>query len=112
MIMRTIKNSGRPLTGESAQVTVLFALMMTAMMAMLALVVDLGFVYGQRRIDQNGSDSAALAGGRDLASHVSTLCGSTCFTATDAGLYTKVQQYVTNNLNARLTGRNTMSVTL
>jgi len=112
MIMRTIKNSGRPLTAESAQVTVLFALMMTAMMAMLALVVDLGFVYGQRRIDQNGSDSAALAGGRDLASHVSTLCGSTCFTATDAGLYTKVQQYVTNNLNARLTGRNTMSVTL
>lgn len=52
--------------GESGQVLVLFALLATALAAMLALVVDGGLLLGQRRFAQNGADAAALAAGRLL----------------------------------------------
>jgi hypothetical protein len=57
--------------GESGQALVTFALMITVMMAMLALVLDLGLLFGQRRFDQNGADAAALKVGHMLAGSVS-----------------------------------------
>ena len=50
-----------------------FAVMIAAMMAVLALVVDMGILLSQRRFDQNGADAGALAAGRLLAGDVSPL---------------------------------------
>jgi len=44
------------------QVMVMFALMLTAMIGMLALVFDIGYGLVQRRISQNIADSTATAG--------------------------------------------------
>lgn len=57
---------------ERGQAAVIFALCLMALLAMLALAVDVGIVYlGQRRFDQNGADAAALAVGTLLARNVS-----------------------------------------
>jgi hypothetical protein len=45
---------------ERGVVTVIAALLMTALMGMLALTVDIGNGYGQRRMAQNAVDSAAI----------------------------------------------------
>lgn len=53
--------------GESGQALVLVAVAIMAMLAMLAITVDLALVVGaQRRFDQNGADAAAMAVGRRL----------------------------------------------
>jgi Flp pilus assembly protein TadG len=51
---------------EPAQVIVLFALSLIAMLAMVAVVLDGGTLYLQRRTAQNAADAAALAGARAL----------------------------------------------
>lgn len=50
--------------GESGQALILFAVMVSALVAMLVLVVDAGLLFGQQRYVQNGADAAALAAGR------------------------------------------------
>jgi hypothetical protein len=57
---------------ESGQVLVLFALAVVAIVALLAVVVDGGFLYVQRRTAQTAADAGALAGARALR-EVSTL---------------------------------------
>jgi Flp pilus assembly protein TadG len=54
---------------ERGTVSVIAALAMTAMAGMLALVVDIGFAYGQRRMAQNAADSGALAAAKVLAAN-------------------------------------------
>ncbi|MCC7354464.1 MAG: pilus assembly protein [Anaerolineae bacterium] len=49
---------------EHGQDLVIFALALPVLLAMLALVVDGGFAYAQRRRMQTAADAAALAGGR------------------------------------------------
>ena len=49
------------------QILPLVALMMTALLLVLALVIDGGFAWTQRRVAQNGADLAALAGARVVA---------------------------------------------
>ena len=49
-----------------AQVVVLFAFALIAMLALVALTVDGGTLYLQRRTAQNAADAAALAGARAL----------------------------------------------
>ncbi|CAA9302627.1 MAG: hypothetical protein AVDCRST_MAG77-5794 [uncultured Chloroflexi bacterium] len=80
---------------ERGQVLVIVALLMTALTAMLALVVDVGFLLTQRRFDQNGADAASLAAGRALADAVSPLDASArlYFTQSDAELYQSVRYY-------------------
>jgi hypothetical protein len=58
------------LHGEDGTVTVLTALILTALVGMLAVVADVGFAYGQRRLAQNAADSAALAGAQVVAKHI------------------------------------------
>lgn len=70
--------------GESGQTLVLFALLAGVLVAMLALVIDVGVILGQRRFAQNGADAAALAAGRLLA---------TLSSATDGNVYQEVRRY-------------------
>ena len=57
--------SGRP--RQRGQIIVIVALAMTAMLAMVALVVDGGNAYAQQRRTQNGIDASAEAGAAQLA---------------------------------------------
>lgn len=52
---------------ERGQTLVVAAMMMVGLMAFLAVVIDVGNIYTQRRIMQNAADAAALAGARLLA---------------------------------------------
>ena len=52
---------------ERGQTLVVVALVLVALVAFLALIVDLGNVYAQRRLMQNAADAGALAGARALA---------------------------------------------
>jgi hypothetical protein len=54
---------------------VLFALLLPVLFAALAVLVDAGYLYGQRRSAQNAADAAALAGA--LAVGKSGLCDTT-----------------------------------
>jgi hypothetical protein len=57
----------QPLKGrESGQSIVIIALAMVAIIGMVALVLDGGYAYLERRRVQNAADSAALAGARAL----------------------------------------------
>ncbi len=96
---------------ESGQAMVSFALMMTALMGMLALVFDLGIVFSQRRFDQNGADAAAFAAGRRLATEVAALSSTSVFFAIpDSLIYQEVRRYAglhpTNTGSAVPTGLN------
>jgi Flp pilus assembly protein TadG len=53
-------SSGR----QAGQVLPMFAIFATVLMLMLAIVIDLGYGFTQRRETQNGADFAALAGTR------------------------------------------------
>lgn len=130
-------NTSREIQSQSGQTLVLYALMIVGMLAIAALVVDFGLVYGQRRFDQNGADAAALAAARHLAKNVSLLNdGTLYFMVDDEQLYTMVLSYAglgpnpsggliptgTNipnpgvpngtNQNPGLGGRNNLAVTL
>ncbi len=51
---------------ERGQVVVIVALLIVCLMGMVALVVDVGSIYQERRYVQTVADSAALAGAQDL----------------------------------------------
>ena len=53
---------GRNGTSQAGQILVIFALLLPVMFAALAVLVDGGYLYGQRRTAQNAADAAALAG--------------------------------------------------
>ena len=80
---------------ERGQVLVIVALLMTALAAMLALVVDVGFLLTQRRFDQNGADAATLATARGLADSVSPFgaAGPLYFAQSDAETYQLARLY-------------------
>jgi Flp pilus assembly protein TadG len=58
----TMTRTTRPAAGERGQILVLFALSITAVIAMVGLVLDGGDTFAQRRGQQNGADMAAVAG--------------------------------------------------
>jgi hypothetical protein len=86
----------RGMQRQQAQILVLFALSIVALVAMLGLVVDGGNLYIQRRTAQNSADAAALAGARalrtatrpdravDVSSTVVTYAAANTFGATPA----------------------------
>ena len=55
---------------KKGQSLVLIALMMVAILGMIALAIDGGTLWGQRRFMQNGADSAALGGATLLGNSV------------------------------------------
>lgn len=57
----------RQTKSESGQAIVLFALGVVVLLGFLALAIDGGMVYSDRRHAQNGSDAASLAGGAAAA---------------------------------------------
>jgi len=61
---------------EPGQVLVLFGLALVGLLAMVALVLDGGYLYVQRRTAQTAADAAALAGTAEL-SHATSATGDT-----------------------------------
>lgn len=59
-------NTKSYLRNEHGQVLIQFALMFMAVLAFVALAVEAGNVYAERRLLQNAADASALAAARDL----------------------------------------------
>jgi Flp pilus assembly protein TadG len=57
---------------SNGQILILFAFFLTAMVGVLALSVDLGVSFTERRAMQNAADAAALTGARVVAKSAST----------------------------------------
>jgi hypothetical protein len=83
-------NGRNPRRGERGQILILGALMMTVMIGFLALVIDVGNAYAQRRFVQNGADAAAVAAARLLANNLDT-------GTADASVVAVVNQYLGAN---------------
>ena len=92
---------------ESGQTLILYALMVAAMIGILGLVIDLGFLFAQRRFDQNGADAGALAAGRMLSYRVSTRPGGIYFDEPDWLVYNQVVRYA--GLTPRASATSTLS---
>ena len=73
------------LRGREGQTIVLVAVFMLALLAILALAIDVGHVYAERRRMQNAADAGALAGAREI-----------CFGDQGAAALT-AQQYAEDN---------------
>ena len=58
---------------KSGQILILFAFFLTAMVGVLALSVDLGVSFAERRTMQNAADAGALAGARIVAKSTSAV---------------------------------------
>lgn len=79
---------------QRGQTLILFTLLFTVLIGFLALAIDLGFLFGQRRWDQDGSDAAAMAVAHSIAESVVPLNNSGMFIAdTDCGVYALARQY-------------------
>lgn len=87
------------------------ALLMVVLIGVLALVIDIGFLSGQRRFMQNGADAAALVAARKLAGAVSkNPNGSTFpvfFTISHAQVLAAATAIAQQNQNVGLTSRTT-----
>src|SRR5436190_2079793 len=55
---------------ERGVVAIIFAFVLIPLIGMLALTVDLGFGYGQRRMAQNVADSGAVAATKVVAANI------------------------------------------
>jgi hypothetical protein len=62
----------RILRDERGQSAIVMAMIVIAILAIFALVVDIGNAYAERRRAQNAADAAALAGATQLAERVTT----------------------------------------
>jgi Flp pilus assembly protein TadG len=69
----TVERNG---AGHRGQALVLFALGLTAVVAMVGLIIDGGNAYAQQRSTQNGSDSASEAGATILVRNVMAAAAS------------------------------------
>lgn len=78
---------------QHGQSIIIIALGLAVLMAFMALAVDGGNVYAQRRQVQNAVDAAALAGGERLARPDPTTNGR----ATNGQVLSVVKQYLKNN---------------
>ncbi len=108
---------------QSGQSLILFTMMISVFVGFLVLVVDLGFLFGQRRYDQNGADAGGLAVAQVIAGSVSPLSGGgTYISKLDSELYATALQYggltagstapTGTNQNQSLSSRNQLEMTL
>ncbi|TAK21364.1 MAG: hypothetical protein EPO26_15690 [Chloroflexota bacterium] len=79
--------------GERGQVLVLAALLMTALIGFMAIVIDIGNAYAQRRFTQNAADASAIGAARHLA--IRYAAG-----VADAEIVSILTQYLTANDDA------------
>src|SRR5687768_9472743 len=79
---------------ERGTVSVITAVIMMALLGSLAMVVDLGYLFGQRRLAQNAADSAAMAGAKVLALHIQYQATSP---QTDAGVLAAISDIMGNS---------------
>lgn len=81
---------------ERGQAMVVFAFAIVALLTLVALVVDVGILYGQRRLDQNGADAAAMAAARVLTDSIADAQDTPAgvyFDVTESELYAQVRRY-------------------
>lgn len=71
---------------DRGQSLVLLAIMMFVLMGMLALIIDGGMAYAQRRAAQNAADAAALAGAEEM-----------CKGSSETAIRQMATNYVNNN---------------
>ena len=81
--------------GERGQVMVLFALMSVVLFGVLALIVDIGYGFSQRRYMQNAADAASIAAARHLG--LSRVSGTT-----DGAVRAVLDRYLAANGDATL----------
>jgi Flp pilus assembly protein TadG len=82
MMIRSTRNSRR----EHGQILVVFAGSMVLFLAVVALVVDLGFVFMLHRQEQNAADPGAVAAARYIPSgDVTAMWSAACFMASQNG---------------------------
>ena len=72
---------------EEGQSLVLLVILLLGMLAILALVLDGGNLFGKRRLAQNAADAGALAGARTL-----------CYTDDETQAEYQANQYAASNL--------------
>ena len=90
------------------------AILLVVLVGVTALVVDLGFQFGQKRYDQNGADAAALAAARKLAASADVRSGAedVYFLVNDSRVYDEVLEYVISNQNSKVAEADDLVVTL
>jgi Flp pilus assembly protein TadG len=69
------ENNRRP--GKRGQALVMIALMIVPIGLLLGLIIDLGYAYGQKRLTQDLSDNAAMAGSLVIGEQLSGATGVT-----------------------------------
>ncbi len=85
-------------TRRKGQTLIMFTLMITVLFGFVALVIDLGFAYSERRLVQNAADAGSLAGARALAGKIiATSDGGYAFTLTHQDVVNVVTKYVDDN---------------
>jgi Flp pilus assembly protein TadG len=92
-----------PRRGERGQVLVLAALVLTAVLGGLALVVDVGNALAQRRLMQNAADAAAVAAVRQMANSLQS-------GTSDAAVLGAINSYLDSNGKASTVGGGSPSV--
>ena len=66
----TVMPSQRPIRDERGQVLIIVAAGLLVIVALVGLVIDGGYAWGQQRATQNGADAAAEAGAAMLAANL------------------------------------------
>ncbi|HEU5197986.1 MAG TPA: TadE/TadG family type IV pilus assembly protein [Ktedonobacterales bacterium] len=86
---------------QRGQTLVVVALLLTALIGMLGLVIDVGYAYSERRQIQNAADAAALNGARQLDAQFSN--GNQ--NGSDKQILLSIKQYITAyNLTVNASG--------
>ena len=107
--LRTIRRQ------EEGNLLAFTALAMVVLLGMVALVIDIGFMLGQRRFMQNGADAASLAVARQLAGNISPYPASGpwpqgiphFFNLSDAAANATAVDIAGRNQHSGMTGRTT-----
>lgn len=88
-----------PVLAQSGQVLPIFAIVVVLLFAVTALVIDMGFLFGERRLDQSAADAGALAAAEKMArSAVARNDGDKiAFFVADADVYQTAVYYSTQN---------------
>ncbi len=95
-LSRRSSRARRERTGEQGQAIVILAGGLTAIVVMIALIVDIGFAFGERRNSQNAADAAAEAGAGVLAENLIRQ-GTSYPQLTDSVVSERVQAIATAN---------------
>jgi len=96
---------------QPGQVLVLFALASIPLMGFVGLAIDGGNILAQRRIVQNGADSGAISGARDLARSASDPKATAhSYATTNAGLGTQANTPSTTSVETYINNSGTTGV--